>query len=89
MNEVHYSSKSNEWATPQSFFAELNEEFHFTLDPCATEDNAKCPMYYTLNDNGLAQNWGGKLCSAILHTAENSASGCIRHTWKAGKQTRL
>ena len=29
--EVHYSSKSNEWATPQNLFDELNDEFNFTL----------------------------------------------------------
>ncbi len=31
---VHFSSKSNEWTTPQYLFDELNEEFNFTLDPC-------------------------------------------------------
>lgn len=61
MNEVHYSSKSNEWATPQTFFDKLDEEFHFTLDPCSTDDNAKCKLHYTLKDNGLAQNWGGQI----------------------------
>ncbi|MEB7998897.1 phage N-6-adenine-methyltransferase [Staphylococcus saprophyticus] len=52
---VHYSSKSNEWATPQYLFDELDREFNFTLDPCATDKNAKCNKYHTIEDDGLKQ----------------------------------
>lgn len=55
--EVHYSSKSNEWATPQKLFDELNEEFNFTLDPCATDENAKCNKHFTIEDDGLSKDW--------------------------------
>lgn len=55
--EVHYSSKSNEWATPQKLFDELNEEFNFTLDPCATDENAKCDKHFTIEDDGLSKDW--------------------------------
>lgn len=55
-----FSSKSNEWATPVSFFKKLDDEFHFNLDPCCTHDNAKCEKHYTMADDGLAQNWGGR-----------------------------
>jgi hypothetical protein len=37
---VHFSSKTDEWATPQRVFDELDKEFHFTLDPAATIANA-------------------------------------------------
>lgn len=60
MNKALLSSASNEWATPAKFFAELDAEFHFTLDPCATHDNHKCARYYTQEDDGLAQDWGGQ-----------------------------
>ena len=53
-----YSSRSEEWATPLHFFASLDAEFAFTLDPCATRRNAKCRNFYTKADNGLAQDWG-------------------------------
>ncbi len=53
------TSNSNEWATPRDFFAELDAEFHFDLDPCSTHKNAKCERHFTLEDNGLEQNWGG------------------------------
>lgn len=60
MNDVVYSSQTVEWETPQDFFDKLNEEFHFTLDPCSTDENAKCEKHYTLKDDGLKQNWDGE-----------------------------
>jgi hypothetical protein len=54
---IHFSSQSNEWATPTDFFTKLNREFLFTLDPCATPENAKCAKYFTEADDGLAQSW--------------------------------
>lgn len=55
--EVMFSSKSDEWETPQNLFDELNKEFDFVLDVCATKENAKCEKYFTKEDNGLTKNW--------------------------------
>lgn len=60
LNKALYSSNSEEWATPQALFDELNREFHFTLDPCATPENAKCSHFFTRDENGLAQSWRGE-----------------------------
>ncbi len=38
---VHFSSATDDWATPQAFFDKLNDEFAFTLDVCASLSNAK------------------------------------------------
>lgn len=46
------------WETPDWLFEKLNEMFKFTLDPCATSQNAKCKLFFTIEDNGLAQWWG-------------------------------
>jgi len=54
---VHFSSKTNEWATPQDFFDELDREFHFNLDPCATAENAKCAMWFNEKEDGLSKSW--------------------------------
>lgn len=54
-----FSSRTDEWATPKKLFAELDAEFHFDLDPCATPENAKCKNFYTADTDGLTQNWGG------------------------------
>jgi phage N-6-adenine-methyltransferase len=56
---VHFSSKTDEWATPQDVFDRLDAEFGFELDVCATPENAKCPRYYTKRENGLLQKWEG------------------------------
>lgn len=57
---VMFSSKTCEWATPQDFFDKLNEEFHFTLDPCADETNHKCDKYFTKEQDGLTKAWDGE-----------------------------
>lgn len=54
---VHFSSETPEWPTPQVFFDALDAEFHFTLDPCCTEENRKCPRYFTAAVDGLTQPW--------------------------------
>lgn len=76
--DVMYSSKTDQWATPQDFFDEINQEFNFDLDPCADETNHKCERYFTKEQNGLQQNWGGAGCSAIHHMAERLLIGCKR-----------
>lgn len=55
--KVHFSSATGEWETPQDLFDKLNAEFHFTLDVCATKENAKCKRFYTKEDDGLFQDW--------------------------------
>ena len=53
------TSTTDEWATPQDLFDRLNACFRFTLDPCATKENHKAPKYYTREQDGLKQDWGG------------------------------
>ena len=43
--DLMFSSKTEEWETPQAFFDSLNSEFHFTLDVCSTDENAKCEKH--------------------------------------------
>lgn len=57
--DVMFSSKTDLWETPQSFFDELDREFHFDLDVCALPENAKCVRYYTPEQDGLSQPWKG------------------------------
>jgi phage N-6-adenine-methyltransferase len=59
-SKFYGTSDSVEWATPQYVFDQLNEEFDFTLDPCASDENHKCAKYYTIEDDGLEQNWDGE-----------------------------
>lgn len=76
MNNVLFSSHNEVWATPQNFYDKLNEEFGFNLDPCALPENAKCDRFFTPEDDGLKQSWGGQMFSATLLTERRSVPGC-------------
>ena len=56
---VHFSSATEMWATPQEFFDKYNELYKFETDVCASLENAKCEKYFTEEDNGLEQDWEG------------------------------
>ena len=53
------SNKSVEWSTPADLYNELDQEFHFEYDLCATPQNAKAEKYYTKKEDGLKQEWKG------------------------------
>lgn len=59
-NDVLFSSKTDNWETPPEVFKYLDNEFKFTLDPCASNENHKCDKYFTKEENGLLQDWGGQ-----------------------------
>jgi phage N-6-adenine-methyltransferase len=46
------TSKRQYWETPPEIFNPLNDEFNFTLDPCAEPETAKCKKYFTIHENG-------------------------------------
>jgi phage N-6-adenine-methyltransferase len=61
MSNVHFSSETDQWATPKDFFDKCDKEYGpFTLDVCADKDNAKCQRFFSKEQNGLSQNWTGK-----------------------------
>ncbi len=57
--DVMFSSKDMTWETPQEFFNEVNKEFNFNLDVCATDSTAKCDKYFTPEIDGLTKSWRG------------------------------
>lgn len=48
-----------DWGTPDWLYEELDQEFHFTLDPCSSDENHKTDRYFTVETDGLAQDWSG------------------------------
>ena len=63
MTSVHFSSQSDDWATPQDLFDRLNEDWGpFNLDVCASAHNRKCKQYFSVSDNGLKQVWAPNRC---------------------------
>lgn len=59
MTNVHFSSKTDLWATPQEFFKKYNEVYQFELDVCANSENSKCSKFFSIQDDGLSKTWTG------------------------------
>lgn len=49
VDTVLFSSKQQEWETPDSLFDPLNEEFHFTLDGAASPENYKVDKFCAID----------------------------------------
>jgi site-specific DNA-methyltransferase (adenine-specific) len=60
-DKLFFSSKSNEWETPDGFYNRLDARFHFTLDAASTVDNKKCENHFTFHDNALEKDWSGNI----------------------------
>lgn len=59
MGLVQNSITSYESYTPRNFWKVLDDEFHFGLDVAATYDSTVCEEYFTIEDDGLNQDWSG------------------------------
>ena len=52
----------DQWRTPDNIFWGINTLFGpFVLALLTDGDNAKCPAYYTAEDNALAHDWSERL----------------------------
>lgn len=71
-----YMSNRMNWETPTDLFAQLDREFHFTLDAASSETNRKCEKHYTAEDSAFDHSWGGGRQSfAIPRMGEQSRTG--------------
>ncbi len=55
----NFKSEKIVYSTPIKLFNVINQEFNFGLDVCALPENAKCPKYFTPEQDGLTQDWKG------------------------------
>lgn len=79
------SSNTDNWATPQALFDKLDAVFHFTLDVCASKDNAKCKKYYTKEQDGLKQDWGGRyMVQPTLRQRDRQLGAKMRYAQRSG-----
>lgn len=69
------------YSTPQKLFDELNSEFKFTLDACATAENTKCGRYYTPAENGLAQDWAGEV--VFMNPPYSDCYAWMKKAWQS------
>ena len=59
VNEALFSSERQDWETPEQLFNELDREFKFDIDVCASASNKKCSNYFDISVDGLKQDWQG------------------------------
>jgi len=52
-----FKSKSEEYETPNEIFEPLQKEFNIELDVCATQNNAKCDLFFTKEQDALKKDW--------------------------------
>jgi site-specific DNA-methyltransferase (adenine-specific) len=87
LNTALFKSCRDDWETPQNLFDELNSEFGFTLDPCATSETAKCAKYFTPEDNGLTRDWTGEVvfCNPPYNRKQDTwVRKCCEHGTQGG-----
>ena len=56
---INQDSGKTDWATPKKLFEYFDDTYHFDLDPCSTHENALCKKHFTIEEDGLKQDWGG------------------------------
>ena len=79
-NDLMFSSKKNDWDTPQWLFDHLNEEYKFALDCCAESESTKCEEYISKEENALTIDWSKKV-SKGKSVWMNSPYGRTIHLW--------
>ena len=57
IGRMNLHSQNDDWGTPKDLFRALDDVFHFTLDPCSTHENALCEKHFTIEEDGLTQDW--------------------------------
>lgn len=82
-----FESSRQDWATPDSVFDPLAQEFEFTLDVAASADNAKAPNFYTEMDDGLSQPWHGVCwCNPPYGAGSAPLSAWVRKAYEESRR---
>lgn len=53
---------TDDWETPDALYQSLDREFSFDVDVCAHQGNHKHERYWSIEDDGLSQDWAGMRC---------------------------
>lgn len=72
------------WGTPQPLFDWFDEWFEFDIDVCASEANHKCPVYFTEEMDGLAQDWTG---SCFNNPPYSNVAAWMDKAWNESRKT--
>ncbi|SXG02937.1 DNA adenine methylase [Klebsiella variicola] len=78
----HYLKEvGDQWRTPDLLFWGINAMFGpLMLDLFADDSNAKCPVWYTAEDNALTQDWSEMLSSIGVQPTETRLTAALSTT---------
>lgn len=82
---IQKTSLKQYWETPPEIFNPLNDEFNFTLDPCAELHTAKCEKFYTIHENGLYQDWSNDVVFCNPPYGKNAKDWIIKSVLESRK----
>ena len=75
--------RKTDWETPQGLFDALDNIFHFTIDVCASPENAKCQRFFTESNYALSKTWEG-VC--WMNPPYGRKIGTwVKKAWESGK----
>ena len=81
---VHFSSATDEWATPKDVYRDLHREFGFSLDPCSDGTNQKTARHFTKSDDGLTQPWAPE--TVFMNPPYSEIDKWIRKAWEESQK---
>lgn len=76
------------WQTPGDIFNALDREFLFTLDVCASKENALCKRYFTQEDSALDSSWL-TLGSAFLNPPYSQTNEFLEYAAQQAKDNNV
>ena len=80
---------SDDWGTDPEVFSWLHSIFGFSVDACASKNNALLSRYWTRQDNALSHDWSEeivycnppfRLCCACIHKAATAKTAVVLFT---------
>lgn len=80
-----FTSRTDEWGTPQTVFDALNKEFHFDLDAAAQADNAKCEKFFS---DALFEDWT-QYKSVFVNPPYSQNKQFLKKAFESGKKTTV
>lgn len=80
-------SANDDWETPPEVFGRYNHLYNFTLDVCATPANALANRYFSITDDGLAQNWAPERC--WMNPPYSDVKPWMRKAWEESQAGAL
>lgn len=80
-----FTSRTEEWETPEYVFLPLDKEFKFQIDVCATSENAKCKTFFDKSIDGLREEWSPLRCWMNPPYGKNISKWIKKHLLKASE----